>query len=81
MKSLFFVLLTCSVVACGESLDSTRISLTEAEIQVADAGSEQVQQADSVSRSDSTMRTWVVPLVLVVAVGTSFFLLFTLRSR
>lgn len=81
MKSLFFVLLTCSVLALGESLDSTRISLTEPEGQVADAPSEQVQQADSVSRSTSTMRTWVVPLVLVVAVGTSFFLLFTLRSR
>jgi hypothetical protein len=81
MKTLFFVLLTCSVFAYGESLDSTRMSLSEQEVQVADTPSEQVQQADSVSRADSTMRTWVVPLVLVVAVGTSFFLLFTLRSR
>ena len=81
MKALFLVLLICSVVAFGESLDSARMSLTESEIQVADAGLEQVQQADSVSRSTSAVRTWVVPLVLVVAVGTSFFLFFALRSR
>jgi hypothetical protein len=81
MKSLLLVLFICSAVAIGESLDSTRMSPTEAEVQVADTGLEQVQEADSVSRSPSAVRTWVVPLVLVVAVGTSFFLLFTLRSR
>ena len=81
MKSLILSLLVCSVIALGATPDSMRTSPANTEVRATDTTAGQVQQADSVRQSTSTAQTWVVPLILVVAVGTSFFLLFTLRSR
>ena len=81
MKSLLLGLLLFSVVALAESPDSLRIASIEQERQEVVSPSLQTESADSLQQRVPAAQTWVLPLVLVVAVGTAFFLLFTVRSR
>jgi hypothetical protein len=42
---------------------------------------QQADTSDSLHQSTSVVQNWILPLALVVAVGTSFVLLFVVRSR
>ena len=81
MKSLLLGLLFSSVVALAVSPDSLHVTPVGQEPQEITSPLLQAESADSLQQKAPATQTWILPLVFVVAVGTTFFLLFTVRSR
>ena len=73
---LFFTTWTSD--ALPDSLDGAP---AESEFQSPTPPPQRVADADSVHHSASAVQSWILPLAVVIAVGTAFFVIFTVRSR
>ncbi len=76
LGSLFFTAWASD--ALPDSLDGVP---AESELQSPTPPQQQVENADSLHQSASAVQSWILPLALVIAVGTAFFVIFTVRSR
>lgn len=81
MRFLLLGLLFFSAWASDALSDSLSEAPADSELQTLTSPPQQVEIADSVHQSASAVQNWILPLALVVAVGTSFFVIFLTRSR
>jgi len=81
MRFLLLGLLFFSAWISNALSDSLGGAPADSELQTLTPPPQQVESADSVHQSAPVVQNWILPLALIVAVGTSFFVIFMVRSR
>lgn len=81
MKTLAFSILFICSLAWAEPPDSLRTSPADLKYPAVKETTTQVERADSLKSSTSATQSWLIPLAVVVTVGTAFVLMFSVRSR
>ncbi|MFH1011111.1 MAG: hypothetical protein V1784_07755 [bacterium] len=81
MKAFLLGFFLCCCVAGAAQPDSTDRPSAPPPAQMAVSDTMEVQSPDSLQPATPAVQAWMVPLAIVAAIASSFFLLFTLRSR